>query len=92
VVDNLPRAQGLIDYYEGLDNMGVNRVLIMLPPNAHTAGQWIVEDFEHAEVTKEVEDQAPTVIYTTVNYQYRYLMNDFKQKSLPDWRIILKNL
>lgn len=92
MVDNLPKAKELIGYFRQLEDMGVNRVLIMLPPNSHTSDQWVVEDFEHATIDNTAVNQAPTVVYKTTRAHYSYSMGDFDWKPKPDWRIILRNM
>ncbi|UUJ39578.1 hypothetical protein L1A22_23150 [Pseudomonas extremaustralis] len=73
-------------------NRGVDKILILIPPDLASARGWLVEEFIEAVVENNVEGHPTYIIYKTIMHSIKCLLSDAVEATSPDQRVIFKNL
>lgn len=92
IMDNYFRMRDFSAKNLNRNNLGIEKISILLPPNAASGRGWIVEEFVEAVIEKKIEGRPTHIIYKTLMHSYKYLLSDVVEATPPDQRVIFKNL
>ncbi|MFI3046477.1 hypothetical protein [Pseudomonas coronafaciens] len=92
IIDNYFRMRDFSSKNSDRKNLGVEKISILLPPDASSDRGWIFEDLVEVVIEEKVEGRPTYIIYKTLRQSYKYLLSDAVETTPPDQRVILKNI
>ena len=92
IMDNYFRMRDFSVKNLNRKNRGVDKILILIPPDLASARGWLVEEFIEAVVENNVEGHPTYIIYKTLMHSIKCLLSDAVEATSPDQRVIFKNL